>query len=205
MKKINLFVVIASFFGMWIAAPPCQAQTFVNFTINQPAPASASFTFSNVTGTSIAFTGMSSGTNVSWFWDFGDGTTDSTQNPNHIFPSDGNYTVCLTVTDENNCTTTECQPLIYVGTDEIPFVQDFNILPNPFASSAKVNYTLDEYANVRVELLDALGKRIRVIHNGEQAPGQHQFYLEGEVPAGIYFVSIQVGSARMTRRIIKTR
>ena len=32
-----------------------------------------------------------------WHWDFGDGTTDSTQNPIHSYNAFGNYIVCLTV------------------------------------------------------------------------------------------------------------
>ena len=32
-----------------------------------------------------------------WEWDFGDGTTDTIQNPIHSYVSYGNYTVCLTV------------------------------------------------------------------------------------------------------------
>jgi PKD repeat protein len=37
----------------------------------------------------------------SWHWDFGDGTTDSIQNPIHVYTSDGNYTICLVT--ENAC------------------------------------------------------------------------------------------------------
>ncbi len=35
---------------------------------------------------------------TSWFWDFGDGSTSTLQNPVHSFPGNGNYNVCLTVT-----------------------------------------------------------------------------------------------------------
>ncbi|PQJ74611.1 PQQ-binding-like beta-propeller repeat protein [Polaribacter gangjinensis] len=37
---------------------------------------------------------------VSWHWDFGDGTTSTEQSPTHTFDL-GNYTVVLTVTDNN--------------------------------------------------------------------------------------------------------
>ena len=36
-----------------------------------------------------------------WAWDFGDGGTDTTMNPTHIYTADGSYTVCLTMW--NNC------------------------------------------------------------------------------------------------------
>jgi len=42
----------------------------------------------------------SDGTIVSWFWDFGDGTTNTPQNPRHRYRMPGIYTVTLTVTDD---------------------------------------------------------------------------------------------------------
>jgi PKD repeat protein len=41
----------------------------------------------------------SDGSIVSWLWDFGDGSTSTTRNPSHTYSSAGNYTVSLTVTD----------------------------------------------------------------------------------------------------------
>jgi PKD repeat protein len=45
-------------------------------------------------------------------WDFGDGTTSSSENPDHTFIQTGFYNVCLTVTDTANCTSLPyCQTL----------------------------------------------------------------------------------------------
>ncbi|AKB18251.1 MULTISPECIES: PKD domain-containing protein [unclassified Methanosarcina] len=38
---------------------------------------------------------------TSWLWDFGDGNTSSYQNPQHTYPSEGNFVVSLTVSNEN--------------------------------------------------------------------------------------------------------
>jgi len=43
----------------------------------------------------------SDGTIVSWNWDFGDASFDTTQNPSHTYLSAGTYLVTLTVTDNN--------------------------------------------------------------------------------------------------------
>lgn len=45
------------------------------------------------------FTDLSFDVPQSWYWDFGDGNTDSTQNPIHIYSNPGSYTVTLTVTN----------------------------------------------------------------------------------------------------------
>jgi PKD repeat protein len=56
------------------------------------------------TNLACSFTDTSSdsdGTLSSWAWDFGDGATATSQNPSHTFASAGNYTVSLTVTDDD--------------------------------------------------------------------------------------------------------
>lgn len=62
------------------------------------------------TGQNVSFTEQASGTNVTYFWDFGDGNTSTQANPTHAYASEGLYTVCLTVVDENGCDSTYCQP-----------------------------------------------------------------------------------------------
>ena len=40
---------------------------------------------------------------TSWYWDFGDGNTDSVQNPSHSYAGSGSYQICLTA--GNQCAT----------------------------------------------------------------------------------------------------
>jgi PKD repeat protein len=57
---------------------------------------------------------------VSWAWDLdGDGDIDSTeQNPNWTYAEEGDYTVCLTVTDEDGDSDTQCYT-ITIGNNPI--------------------------------------------------------------------------------------
>ena len=70
----------------------------------------ADFTFSPpdpTTGDTIQFTDQSTdpdGEIVSWSWDFGDGSTSLQQNPTHRYASPGDYTVTLTVMDDDGLT-----------------------------------------------------------------------------------------------------
>jgi gliding motility-associated-like protein len=51
----------------------------------------------------FTFTDNSSGSPVLWEWDFGDGTTSSTQNPIHSYSASGTYMIILTVENSMGC------------------------------------------------------------------------------------------------------
>lgn len=70
----------------------------VNFIVNDSTacfPHRAQFTDLSTTSANT--------TNSSWFWDFGDGTQTSEQNPLHVYNTTGNYTVNLKVTNDQGC------------------------------------------------------------------------------------------------------
>lgn len=63
------------------------------------------------TGLAVTFsdTSVPDTTLATWLWDFGDGTTSTLQNPNHIYNTPGTYTVSLIITNVVNCSDTEIQ------------------------------------------------------------------------------------------------
>ena len=99
----------------------------VNATIViNPNPV-AHFTFDNAAGCGpllINFTDSSyvaSGNVVSWYWNFGDGNSDTLQNTSNIYFNTGVYPVALTVTSDAGC----------VNTDTIP--NAITVYPSPYA------------------------------------------------------------------------
>lgn len=67
---------------------------------NTPPTADYSFESSSLKVTFIDGSIDSDGSIVSWVWDFGDGTTNTPQNPRHRYRTPGTYTITLTVTDD---------------------------------------------------------------------------------------------------------
>lgn len=73
----------------------------VENTENQPPSAGFDFVCADL---ECSFTDQSSdsdGTVSSWAWDFGDGGTSASGNPDHAFAEEGTYLVSLTVTDND--------------------------------------------------------------------------------------------------------
>jgi gliding motility-associated-like protein len=76
----------------------CSDSISKTITISQPV---ADFTGDTLScsGNPINFTNLSTGNNLSYLWNFGDGTTSNAINPNHLFNTTGQFTISLTITD----------------------------------------------------------------------------------------------------------
>ncbi len=91
------YATIGTYTVCLTASGPCGTDSVCQtVTVSCPAPTSA-FS-STATGITANFTDNSTAGVNTWLWDFGDGSTGSTQNPIHTFPGPGIYLVCLTVT-----------------------------------------------------------------------------------------------------------
>lgn len=79
-----------------------------------PQLGSVSVTCSATVPTCDVATGVASdadGTIVSYVWDFGDGTSASGRTAHHVYATDGDYTVTLTVTDSAGTTAVATRPI----------------------------------------------------------------------------------------------
>ena len=121
-KSLILFLLLISISGLVNASPPgTDTIPLISKTSTAGGCPSAAFTFSNTlvcAGVPIAFTSTSLGTIVSYVWNFGDGTTDSTANPSHgFFKNYGigtdTFQVSLTVTSNTGCTSTITHQVIF--------------------------------------------------------------------------------------------
>jgi gliding motility-associated-like protein len=86
---LTRITVLLIFFCLWLHYA-AQAQS-----------ATPGFTSSPVAGCSplvVKFTDQSTGTPLSWFWDFGNGATSTLKNPSTTYFAPGQYSVSLTVT-----------------------------------------------------------------------------------------------------------
>ncbi len=105
------------------------------------------FPDSNNSGTYLGFN-LSTGSSLSYLWDFGDGTTSTLAYPTHDYLNPGFYLVCLTVNDIASCSDVYCDSSFYamkiegepmstlkinwaVGTENISPESSISIYNNP--------------------------------------------------------------------------
>ena len=78
--------------------------------------------------------------------------------------------------------------------------------PNPFHGTAALTLALDRPQPVRAEVLDVLGRRVAVLHDGALAAGTHTLALDGAgLPVGVYVVRVQGERATRTQRLTLVR
>jgi PKD repeat protein len=77
----------------------------------------------------VNFTDTSTNNPTAWLWSFGDGTTDSTRNPGHMYASPGTYTIVLTASNSSGSATTTASNYITVASCVNPPVRISSATP----------------------------------------------------------------------------
>ncbi len=75
---------------------------------------------------------------------------------------------------------------------EIPTIQSFSVYPNPFNSTATLEFDLNQTENLRIILYDILGRHVMDLGSGTYIAGRHATCLDASgLPAGNYICRFQ--------------
>ncbi len=78
--------------------------------------------------------------------------------------------------------------------------------PNPFNPTTIIRYGIPESAQVRLEIYNALGQKIKVVVDEEQQQGYHQVVFNaGNLASGVYFYRLQAGRHTEMKRMVLVR
>lgn len=86
---------------------------------------------STANGMAVTFSPLPTGF-VNYNWQFGDGNASSAMSPTHIYSNTGNYTVALSVTDQNGCKAQQVKTMDFTSLSVLSNeVNGLKIYPNP--------------------------------------------------------------------------
>ena len=117
----NLRMRVASDYGNGIVPTSCSTPEYsqdedysVRLSANVSPPMASFTTNTAITCTGcVQFTDASQNLPTSWLWTFGDGTTGTTQNPNHCYTTAGTYSVTLQATNAAGNNTSAATSIVY--------------------------------------------------------------------------------------------
>ena len=145
------------------------------------------------------FTDGSSGPVTAWFWDFGDGSTSSLQNPDHQFSADGSYNVCLTASADS-CGDTYCETIEVGGSKgggkkPKSMIGGYNevgdIYPNPVIREAYIDINIESHSKIDVMVFNEMGQRI-LSQNEINISDQRISLQLADLPNGIYIARVSI-------------
>jgi PKD repeat protein len=153
---------------------------------------------------------FSSGSDLSYSWDFGDGSTSIEENPVHLYDSVGLYTICLTISNDS-CSDTYCEKVfgdscrIGYGMQKLRVVRastgiseniskdiDIKVFPNPAENFISIQMK-ESSEEVNVQMYDQLGREKikQVIKTNTRLI---EFNVTDLAP-GLYFIKLYDNSA----------
>ena len=88
--------------------------------------------------------------------------------------------------------------------DAEPLLDELTVFPNPVRDFAAVNFSLNEPADVNIQVINMLGQPAMEIFNGNKYPGHHQIGFDPSMLSpGTYFIRITANDNVQTTRLIK--
>ncbi len=101
--------------------------------------------------------------------------------------------------------------ILTTGVDETSQQIDFELAqnyPNPFNPSTTINFSLPKKTNVRLEIFNVRGQRIRTLANAIKLPGHHTLDWDGRTdqgmmaPTGVYLYKITTEGLVKTKKLL---
>lgn len=149
---------------------------------------------------------------ISYYWDWGDGTHDTTAYPSHTYATAGFYTICLTITDSAGCSSIHCDsfylqkntntmitvnviPNTVTGISGYYGNEALNLFPNPVTDILFINAPLKS----DIEIYSSEGQKIKSLHCNNAI----ETIDMRSVPSGVYIVKVKTEKEIVVRKIIK--
>ncbi|MBI2280655.1 MAG: T9SS type A sorting domain-containing protein, partial [Bacteroidetes bacterium] len=183
-----------------------------------PTQCTAGFViYPDTTTGDIIVINSSTGSNLTYLWDFGDGNTSSQAYPSYTYTSTGNFYLCLTIDDGAGCIDMYCDSIgengvvfnkqigftiNVIATPVITGIEENNlessleieIYPNPTLSQLTIDTELDIS---EIIIVDITGKTIKTIKQNTNSVNV------ANLSNGIYFIKVITDEKTITKKFVK--
>ena len=158
----------------------------------------------------------SSGDNLTYSWDFGDGATSNEIYPSHVYSEIGTYTICLSIASDGGCTDSYCMEFtvdengmfngggamqqgftlnvvaeVVLGLEENDLVNNLSVYPNPISENPVLSLSSAKSFSGTIEVYNLQGQLVYSTNQYVQS-GQNQIALELEnLVSGNYLLKLK--------------
>jgi len=90
-----------------------------------------------------------------------------------------------------------------VGLEEISFLNQLFIFPNPATSETNLTFATERSADLRISMIDLTGRQLKTFYSGTVPSGKHTQNLNvSGFASGMYLIRIESGGEQLTRRFL---
>ena len=189
-----------SFYKTIYIDSPCVTKAIAGFSVMGKSPYCEDSLISFFDNSSTKFCGAVN----KWLWSFGDGKTDTLENPVHTYKSAGNFNVKLRVSTTQNCTDSFSKSVTINSCTTTALAKPSNIYsgitlyPNPVNSALNIDAGTNTINSITV--FDALGREVQVETGIKTSKTS---IPTSSLPAGIYFLRLGIGDGYYRTRFMK--
>ena len=203
--KVAFALIAGSGFSHMINIQSIAAQKYRCYVLGEGPTDGFSIPYSQVgVNQSLQFTDLNT-TATSWKWNFGDGTTSTLRNPQHMFQQTGLYTVTFSAADGVCEIVTRQQVRVTHQSTDIAdnLADDIHLFPNPSKGQFVIRIGESLKGPIRFSVTDLMGHQVLqqgVVHLSgiREVPFDLQQH-----PDGIYFIKIEGKSFSHSMKWVK--
>ncbi len=151
---------------------------------------------------------------IQWYWNSMT-FVDSLELVTIRFDQLGDQTLSCEVTDPYSQTRLDWLIHVVPMTEENPAVPEYtwslSNFPNPFNPSTTVSFSLKRDSEVRLDIYDVRGRKVRTLTDERYTAGQHQIVWDGisdddkEMASGVYLLKLTTGEANLLRKALMVK